>query len=359
MSRRYRFRQVDVFTDRVLNGNPLAVFPEADGLTDAEMQALAREMNLSETAFVLPPTKAGVAEGADYRLRIFTPGLELPFAGHPSIGTAWVLADERRFPLRTPVVEVRQELAVGVLPVRVAVVDPGATGADTIGAGTIGAGASGRSRGGARRSGSARGGPAPVLGEVTMVQGRVEELQRLDRDEVDELCEALEVGSGAVGWRLDGRRVRAVPAVISTGLPHLIVPFAQRALMVEVDMERRRYVAEICRSLGCDSAALVAPGGSGAVPDAAVSVRLLDAGDLRIDADPATGAAAGPIAVFLGELEGVRDATHRVVIEQGTEVGRPSRLIAEVDFRPDGRPGEVRVSGQVVAVIEGWVTLPD
>jgi len=109
VSRSYRFRQVDVFTDRPLQGNPLAVFPDADGLSDDEMQALAREMNISETCFVLPPTDDGAAEGADYRVRIFTPGRELPFAGHPAIGTAWVLADEGRFDLAQPSIRVRQE----------------------------------------------------------------------------------------------------------------------------------------------------------------------------------------------------------------------------------------------------------
>ena len=84
--RTLRFFQVDVFTDRPFAGNPLAVFPEAEGLSAAQMQAIAREMNLSETTFVLP------AEGdGDARVRIFTPGLELPFAGHPSVGTACTL----------------------------------------------------------------------------------------------------------------------------------------------------------------------------------------------------------------------------------------------------------------------------
>src|SRR5918992_1262622 len=96
MARRLRFRQVDVFTDRPLAGNPLAIFPEAEGLSDAEMQSLAREMNLSETTFVLPPTDEGRAAGADYRMRIFTPTRELPFAGHPAIGTAWLQAEEGR-----------------------------------------------------------------------------------------------------------------------------------------------------------------------------------------------------------------------------------------------------------------------
>lgn len=88
MSRRHRFVTLDVFTDRRFGGNPLAVFPDARGITDAEMQALAAEFNLSETTFVLPP--ADPANTA--RVRIFNRVAEMPFAGHPSVGTAWVLA---------------------------------------------------------------------------------------------------------------------------------------------------------------------------------------------------------------------------------------------------------------------------
>src|ERR671936_2567681 len=88
MAREYAFVQVDVFTDRVFGGNPLAVFLDGRGLSDGEMQAIAREMNLSETTFVLPATRADCAA----RVRIFTPASEIPFAGHPTVGTAWVLA---------------------------------------------------------------------------------------------------------------------------------------------------------------------------------------------------------------------------------------------------------------------------
>src|SRR5919108_6229364 len=92
MAREYEFVQVDVFTDRVLAGNALAVFPDGRGLDDREMQAIAREMNLAETTFVLPVTRADCAA----RVRIFTPGREVPFAGHPTVGTAWVLATRGR-----------------------------------------------------------------------------------------------------------------------------------------------------------------------------------------------------------------------------------------------------------------------
>ena len=89
-ARRYRLRWVDVFTDRALAGNPLAVVLQADGLSTAQMQAIARETNLSETTFVLPPEKREHAA----KVRIFTPYAELPFAGHPTVGTSWVLLDE-------------------------------------------------------------------------------------------------------------------------------------------------------------------------------------------------------------------------------------------------------------------------
>ncbi|MBW0115683.1 PhzF family phenazine biosynthesis protein [Pseudonocardia abyssalis] len=105
-----RYDVVDVFTDRAYAGNPLAVVHGAHGLTAGQMQAIAGEFNLSETAFPLPPTG-----GADYRLRIFTPGRELPFAGHPSVGAAWVLARDGLISTG----EVVQECGAGLLPVRV------------------------------------------------------------------------------------------------------------------------------------------------------------------------------------------------------------------------------------------------
>ena len=111
------YQVVDVFTDRAYAGNPLAVVLDAEALSGAQMQQMAREFNLSETTFVLPPT----SDEATYRLRIFTPGVELPFAGHPSIGTAWLLGHLGRIPKG----DVTQECGAGILPV--AVDDHGAT----------------------------------------------------------------------------------------------------------------------------------------------------------------------------------------------------------------------------------------
>jgi trans-2,3-dihydro-3-hydroxyanthranilate isomerase len=330
VSRRFRFRQVDVFTDRPLLGNPLAVFPEAEGLTDDEMQALAREMNLSETTFVLPPTADGLRQGADYRLRIFTPGMELPFAGHPSIGTAWVLADDGRFELKAADTEIRQELAVGVLPLVLH---------------STGDGAGRRVR------------------DVTMTQARPDLLHRLAGDELDELSASLQVRASDLRWRDDADAAarasrRTMPAVISTGLPYVIVPFSRLDLLADVANERSADVARFAETYGADSAALVAPGNSGVVEDADVHVRVLIDPRLGIVEDPATGSAAGPICVFLGLVAGRKGAAQRVVIEQGVEIGRPSRLVAEVDFDADGRATRARVTGSTVPISEGWLTLP-
>jgi trans-2,3-dihydro-3-hydroxyanthranilate isomerase len=325
VARRYRFRQVDVFTDRPLAGNPLAVFPIADGLTEAEMQAIAREMNLSETTFVLPPSDAGLAAGAAYRLRIFTPGAELPFAGHPVIGTAWVLADEHRFPLTGPSVEVSQELAIGVLPLAIEVRDghPGA---------------------------------------VQMTQGTPHLLEPLEPADLPALAAALGVGIETLGWTdADGTSYdagRVPPRVVTTGLPYLVVPFRDLTALAAVRPEANAAAAAVARRYDSDSVALVAPGTSGAVPDADVHVRVLVDPALGIQEDPATGSAAGPIAVYLGTLGGARDERRHLIIEQGVEIGRPSRLEVEVSFYSEGTARSVRLTGRTVPVLEGWLELP-
>src|SRR5512137_2970740 len=111
------FEQVDVFTDRPFAGNALCVIPDATGLSTEQMQAIAREMNLSETTFVLPPSDPK----ADYWMRIFTPAKEIPFAGHPSIGTAFVLASQGRILLREPLTRIYQQVGVGTLPLEIEV----------------------------------------------------------------------------------------------------------------------------------------------------------------------------------------------------------------------------------------------
>lgn len=319
MPRRYAFRQVDVFTDRALDGNPLAVFPDAAGLSDVEMQALARETNLSETTFVLPVSAAGRTAGADYRVRIFTPGEELPFAGHPSLGTAWVLAGLGRLALSGSVVTVRQEVGVGVLPLALALAD-------------------GR------------------VGEITLTTPAPRVLKELTADEAADLARALGLDSSVLGW--PAAVGVALPAVIWCGLPTLVVPVAQRAPLAALDARVALTMAEVVARHGVDTVALVAPGSSGAAAGADVHVRVLCDPRTGIVEDPATGSAAAPIAVALGRLARRRNATERTVIEQGVEMGRPSRLTAEADFDADGGPVAARVTGRVVGVAEGRFELP-
>ena len=113
------FEQVDVFTDRPFAGNPLCVVTDGAGLSTEQMQAIAKEMNLSETTFVLPPTDPRAA----YWMRIFTPAKEIPFAGHPSVGTAYVMACAGRFPLAEPVTRIFQQVGIGTLPLDIEVAD--------------------------------------------------------------------------------------------------------------------------------------------------------------------------------------------------------------------------------------------
>ena len=113
--REYRFVQVDVFTREIFGGNPLAVYPDADGLDREEMQRIAREMNLSETAFVVTPSSSE----ADFRVRIFTPQREIPFAGHPVIGTCFVLGEEGRIGPKEGKRVIKLELGLGIFPVEV------------------------------------------------------------------------------------------------------------------------------------------------------------------------------------------------------------------------------------------------
>jgi trans-2,3-dihydro-3-hydroxyanthranilate isomerase len=149
-----------------------------------------------------------------------------------------------------------------------------------------------------------------------------------------------------------------MPAVISCGLPVLVVPFSSLDLLADLDSERGLDVARFAETYGADMAALVAPGNAGAIADADVHMRVLPDPRTGVVEDPASGSAAGPVGVFLGLLAHQRGATHRVVIEQGVEIGRPSRLVAEVDFSVEGRPVQARATGSVMPLAEGWLTLP-
>lgn len=299
----YHFIQVDVFTDKPFGGNPLAVFPEAEGLTTEEMQCLAREMNLSETTFVLPPQ----SPDADFKVRIFTPAAELPFAGHPVVGTHWVLAHLGRVELREPVTRVHFELGVGVLPA-----DLHVTG--------------GR------------------VERVVMTQGRPTFHGVLE--DVTDLAAGLGLPPEAITET--GLPVQ----VVSTGLPQMIVPVRSLAEVQALNPGRLNTAAldRACRAVGAEECVMLFTFETER-PEATVHVRMF-APLLGVPEDPATGSANGALGAYLAHHLPVTEPTVHTVSEQGAEMGRPSTLYVEVDLS-GGEPVAVRVGGQVVPVVEG------
>ena len=298
-----RFVQVDVFTERVFGGNPLAVVFGAEGLETTEMQAIAREMNCSETTFLLPPTRPDC--GA--RVRIFTPAREIPFAGHPTIGTAWVLATEGLLPAGTT----RFNLEEGIGPVEVTLEgDPASPRFLWM------------------RHGEARFGPE--LGD------RAGFARALGLDPAD---------------LLPGQPVRTG----STGNAFLYVPLRDREAL-----DRARL----------DVPALLAAQGEGPnlgvfvfAPDpdphaGRVYSRMFAPHTSGIPEDPATGSASGPLGAYLVRHGLVKSASEvRIVSEQGTRMGRQSFLHIKLTMQGD-QIQSIKVGGSVVAVLEGELALP-
>ena len=303
MTRELRFVQVDVFTERVFGGNPLAVVFEAAGLSDALMQAIAREMNCSETTFLLPPTRPDCAA----RVRIFTPAREVPFAGHPTIGTAWVLATEKLLPPDTR----RFNLEEGIGPVEVTLEGEPARPSFLW-----------------MRHGEARFGPKLIK--------RAGFARALGLAESDLLA---------------GSPVRTG----STGNAFLYIPLRDREVV-----DRARL----------DVPALLAAQGAGPnlgvfvfAPDpdprvGRVYSRMFAPHTSGIPEDPATGSASGPLGAYLVERGLVAPAdTVDIVSEQGTRMGRPSFIRIRVAMSA-GRISEILVGGSVVPVIEGRLRVP-
>ena len=302
----YRFIQVDVFTDKPFGGNPLAVFPEAEGLTSEEMQHLAQEMNLSETTFVLPPQ----APGADFKVRIFTPAAELPFAGHPVVGTHWVLAHLGRVDLREPVTQVRFELGVGVLPA-----------------------------------------------DLHVAGGRVEQVvMTQDRPTFHAVLEDVTDLVTGLGLPRETITETGLPVqVVSTGLPQMMVPVRSLAEVQALDAGQLNIAAlnRACHAVGTECVMVFTF--ETERPDATVHVRMF-APLLGVPEDPATGSANGALGAYLAHHEAVpvTEPTTYILSEQGEEMGRPSTVYVEVDSAGE-EITSVRVGGQVVPVVEGVV----
>jgi trans-2,3-dihydro-3-hydroxyanthranilate isomerase len=313
--RTHRFVQVDVFTDRVFGGNPLAVFPEPEGLSDGELQAIAREMNLSETTFVYPPTRPECAA----RVRIFTPSREIPFAGHPTIGTAYVLATLGRLPAGSA--EIVLEEGVGPVSVRL------------------------------------EGDPAtPSFLWMTHPPARfgppLEATPRI----------GVAAALGLTADDLLGGAAGPPVQMGSTGLPFLYVPLPDRATVdrAELDLAALRRAVDKTTPLDVFLFAAepaTADESARGIAGRAYS-RMLAPAD-GVPEDPATGSASGPLAAYLVKerlAPAPSDGTVRFLSEQGTAMGRQSFVHLLVDVA-GGEVGRIQVGGSAVPLIEGSLTL--
>ena len=289
-SKHLQFFQFDVFTSSPLDGNPLAVFPNASGLSNDQMQAIAREMNLSETTFVFP-RDAAVEKERGIRVRIYTVQEELPFAGHPTLGTAFALRGS------SGAAEIRLELNVGTIPVRFED-QPG----------------------------------QPAFGEMTQIDpvfGMVH-----DRKKVAQVT----------GIPIDDIAPDVPVQTVSTGVPFTILPLRDLAAARRLRIDQERASEYLAASGGkfffCVARETVDP-------SARLHARML----FYNGEDPATGSASGCAAAWMVE-HGVAKPDERVMIEQGVEMKRPSRIFVSASRRND-RVVNVRVGGNVVEVLRG------
>ena len=299
----YRYLHLDVFTDRAFEGNQLAVFPEPQGLTDAQMQTIAKEMNFSESTFIFPREQAG-----DVRMRIFTPNEELPMAGHPTIGSTYALAIEGAIARgRDSFVF---ELGVGPTPVSL----------EWKGDGLDFAWMTQKN--------------PQFGGEVT------------DRDA---FARALGIAVGDLA--------PSPVQVVSCGVPFLFAALVTRAAVDRVTVDYRTY-AEACKSSSVDDLPLFffTTDRTGATGDEAVYSRML-APRFGIAEDPATGGASGPLGCYLFKYRLIDRArlAHAVSL-QGVRMKRPSRIHISIDASAD-EITRVRVGGRSVAVGDGRLTL--
>lgn len=296
------FEWVDVFTDRPFAGNPLAVFSEPGELSTRQMQSIARELNLSETTFVQPPS----LNGCDFKVRIFTPTSELPMAGHPTLGTAHVLAAQGKVESHGAPTRVVFEEGVG--PIEVDIEWSG--------------GEPGR---------IVMTQPSPQFGRVLEDRSLIADLLGLSESDLAELP----------------------IQVVSTGPPFLFVPLASlaaaEATSLRLDAWRQHLSDTDAQAVYVFSLETV---------DASADVHgRLFAPGYGIVEDPATGSAVGPLGAYLvhhGVVAGAGDK--RIDIEQGLEMGRPSRL--EVEVVEQDAEMAIRVGGLTASVAEGHLNRP-
>jgi trans-2,3-dihydro-3-hydroxyanthranilate isomerase len=303
MTRAYGFVQVDVFTDRVFGGNPLAVVLDARGLSDAEMAAIAGEMNLSETTFVLPPTRPD----CDVRVRIFTPRRELRFAGHPTIGTAFVLARHGMLPAGARTLTLEE--GVGPVPVRLE-------------------------------------GDRAAPDFLWMQHGEA----TFEPPLTDRAAFAAALGLTEAELLPD-----APIQVGSTGSAFLYIPLRDRTIVDRAALD----VPAILRCFPDTAAVGVFVFAPDPDPTAGrVYARMFAPHTSGIPEDPATGSASGPLGAYLVQHHLLAPGDDvRIVSEQGTKMGRQSFIHITVRTENGGVAG-IEVGGSAVPVLEGTLHLP-
>jgi len=297
---RHPYLLADVFTTEPFSGNPLAVFPDGDRVPPELMQRVARELNLSETVFVLSPEDPGHTA----RLRIFTPGAELPFAGHPTVGTACLLLSTGR------ATGPRITLEEGVGPVAV---DVGLRDGLPFASFQV---------------------PVDPVGHPFPLAVPAWEAM-------------LSLPSGSVGW--DG----FPPGVWSCGVPFTVLPVRDRGVLRSVSLDPALWKRELSQSEG--------PHLFVVAPDPASPERLharMFAPALGVAEDPATGGAAAALAGFLAAGQPGFSGRRSWVIQQGEDMGRPSTMELEALLQ-GGRAGEVRVGGATRPMGSGVMEIPD
>jgi trans-2,3-dihydro-3-hydroxyanthranilate isomerase len=302
-----KFYQADVFTDEPFGGNPVAVLPDASGLTDEELQKIAREMNLSETVFVFPPTDPRAAA----KVRIFTPKQEIPFAGHPILGTFFVLGKLKQITLTEPITQLFYECNIGVFPIELRV-------------------------------------HKNVILRVVMTQPKPEFLGKVDAPD------ALPAIANALG--MDKRAVSDAKfpiEVVSTGLPVVIVP-VRTLTAVRSIVPNPTAITDFCARHGANGIMVFT---TVTVDEFSTVHTRMFASPIGILEDPATGSASGALGAYLVQNGVVEVAlTTEIISEQGYEMDRPSRIIIQVES-DDDMIQEVKVGGEVVMVIEGTINL--
>jgi trans-2,3-dihydro-3-hydroxyanthranilate isomerase len=307
-NRTYEFVQLDVFTQTPLAGNPLAIFADALGLNDGEMQALAREMNLSETTFILPRDAATEAREGK-KVRIFTVEQELPFAGHPTLGTALYLYASESPSNSKKSDQITLDLKAGKIPVRF----------------TANSESAGRER----------------------VDGQVFGEMRQRDPEFGSIL-SREAVAGVVGIALDEIPSEWPIQLVSTGLTFTIVPFRNQQTLSNLKFTYAQ-AAEFLKNTGANFFYFLCPERREGRLEA--RARMFFYGG----EDPATGSAAGCAASWMVQHE-VANSDEQVLIRQGIECRRPSEMYVRA-AREGERVTNVRVGGYAVEILRGTVVL--